>query len=144
MSDPAELVMTTDGSVPESKKDGDKVTEKSSTLRIEDRSFYVVSATLASMELLVDYLRLVINIELITTDVMSKIIEYLKVSLRHRGLRLGSSALTPTLSSFDSPSTLEPVRSFSVQVPCALQVSRTSLQSTSVRLVGSPCRLSLD
>lgn len=85
MSDPIELVMSTDGSVPESKTNGDKVTEKSSTLRIEDRSFYVVSATLASMELLVDYLRLVINIELITTDVMSKIIEYLKVSLRHRG-----------------------------------------------------------
>lgn len=89
MSDPAELVMSTDGSVPESKTNGDKVSEKSSTLRIEDRSFYVVSATLASMELLVDYLRLVINIELITTDVMSKIIEYLKVSLRHRGSTFG-------------------------------------------------------
>lgn len=56
---------------------------KSSTLRIEDRSFFVVPATSASMELLVDYLRLIINIELITMDAMAKVIEYLKV--RHTG-----------------------------------------------------------
>ncbi|CDZ97217.1 Vacuolar sorting protein VPS45 [Phaffia rhodozyma] len=47
-------------------------------LQIEDRTFILVGATLGSIELLVDYLKLIVNIELITTDVMSKVTEYLK------------------------------------------------------------------
>jgi len=60
-------------------------------LQIEDRSYFVVGATLGTLELLLDYIRIVINVELLTTDAMSKIIEFLKVS------RFSSSS-----NSFDS------------------------------------------
>ncbi|KAL7416025.1 hypothetical protein BDY24DRAFT_380828 [Mrakia frigida] len=47
-------------------------------LQIEDRSYFVVGATLGTLELLLDYIKIVINIDLLTTDAMSKIIEFLK------------------------------------------------------------------
>jgi vacuolar protein sorting-associated protein 54 len=47
-------------------------------LRIDDRTYFVVSATLEVLTLLQDYLRLVINLPLLTTDTMSRVIEFLK------------------------------------------------------------------
>ena len=47
-------------------------------LRIDDRTYFVVSATVEVLVLLQDYLRLVINLSLLTTDTMSRVIEFLK------------------------------------------------------------------
>ncbi len=47
-------------------------------LRIDDRTYFVVSATVEVLPLLQDYLRLVINLSLLTTDIMSRVIEFLK------------------------------------------------------------------
>lgn len=49
-------------------------------LHIEDRGFFVVKATSETLVLLADYLKIVINLELVVMDVMSRIIEFLKVS----------------------------------------------------------------
>jgi hypothetical protein len=136
VSDPSELVMARDGFTTASagapSSNGVAVDNKSSTLRVEDRTFFVVPATSASMALLVDYLRLIINIELITTDAMAKVIEYLKVRLVPS---LGRSTRTADLrvATSGSPSTLAPARSSSAPVLCARPGSRTSPQNTSVR-----------
>ena len=50
-------------------------------LNVEEKTFYVVKATGESLLLLRDYLSIVINIELVVTDVMSRIIEFLKVRI---------------------------------------------------------------
>lgn len=47
-------------------------------LRIEDRSHFAVSATQDTLLLLVDYLKVIVNLSLLTTDTMSRIIEFLK------------------------------------------------------------------
>ena len=49
-------------------------------INIEDRGFFVVKATGESLVLLADYLKIVINLELVVMDVMSRIIEFLKAS----------------------------------------------------------------
>jgi vacuolar protein sorting-associated protein 54 len=59
-------------------------------LVIEEKTYFVVAATLGSVELLVDYVKIVLNIEMLTTDVMSRLIEYLKVRCSHlRDLSMG-------------------------------------------------------
>ena len=47
-------------------------------LHIEDRTYYVVSATTEVLTLLMDYLRVVVNLSMLTTDAMSRVIEFLK------------------------------------------------------------------
>ena len=47
-------------------------------LRIEDRTYYVVLATSEVLTLLMDYLRVVVNLSMLTTDAMSRVIEFLK------------------------------------------------------------------
>ena len=47
-------------------------------LRIEDRTYYVVLATSEVLTLLMDYLRAVVNLSMLTTDTMSRVIEFLK------------------------------------------------------------------
>ncbi|PFH54158.1 hypothetical protein AMATHDRAFT_135672 [Amanita thiersii Skay4041] len=47
-------------------------------LRIEQRTYFIVSATAEVLVLLQDYLRLVVNLSLLTTDTMSRVIEFLK------------------------------------------------------------------
>ncbi|KAF9014055.1 Vps54-like protein-domain-containing protein [Cyathus striatus] len=47
-------------------------------LRIEDRTFFVVSATTEVLVLLLDYLRFIVNLPLLTTDSTSRVIEFLK------------------------------------------------------------------
>lgn len=48
-------------------------------LKIEDRAYFAVSATTAVLVLLLDYLKVVVNISLLTTDTMAKVIEFLRV-----------------------------------------------------------------
>ncbi|WWC68573.1 uncharacterized protein I206_102503 [Kwoniella pini CBS 10737] len=45
---------------------------------VEDKSYFLVKATSESLVLLGDYLKIVVNLELVVTDVMSRIIEFLK------------------------------------------------------------------
>jgi vacuolar protein sorting-associated protein 54 len=49
-------------------------------LNIEEKGFFIVKATSETLVLLADYLKIVINLELVVMDVMSRIIEYLKVN----------------------------------------------------------------
>ncbi|KAH7889569.1 Vps54-like protein-domain-containing protein [Phlebopus sp. FC_14] len=50
----------------------------SKCLRVEERPFFCVSATGAVLGLLLDYLRLVVNLSMLNTDTMSRVIEFLK------------------------------------------------------------------
>lgn len=52
----------------------------SKVLKVEEHSFFVVSATAKTVEMLNDYQRLMVNLGLVATDVMNRIIEFLKVS----------------------------------------------------------------
>ncbi|KAF8163543.1 Vps54-like protein-domain-containing protein, partial [Crassisporium funariophilum] len=47
-------------------------------LRIEDRTYYAVSATAEVLTLLMDYLRVVVNLPMLTMDTMGRVIEFLK------------------------------------------------------------------
>ncbi|KAI0797556.1 Vps54-like protein-domain-containing protein [Abortiporus biennis] len=47
-------------------------------LKIEDRHYFAVHATLEVLILLVDYLKVIMNLPMLTTDTMSRIIELLK------------------------------------------------------------------
>ncbi|KAI0748630.1 Vps54-like protein-domain-containing protein [Daedaleopsis nitida] len=47
-------------------------------LRVEDRAYFAVAATLDVLVLLTDYLRVIVNVPLLTTDTMSRVIELLK------------------------------------------------------------------
>ena len=83
MRDPPELMLRL--------RDGDKQgthvngstsvetpTASSKHLTIEDRKYFAVSATLETLTLLVDYLRVITNLSLLTTDAVGRIIEFLK------------------------------------------------------------------
>lgn len=47
-------------------------------LLVEERSYFAVSATLETILLLADYLRIIINLPLLTTDAVGRVIEFLK------------------------------------------------------------------
>ncbi|KAI0636410.1 Vps54-like protein-domain-containing protein [Trametes polyzona] len=47
-------------------------------LRVEDRPFFAVGATLDVLVLLVEYLKVIVNLPLLVTDTMSRVIELLK------------------------------------------------------------------
>ncbi|KAH9956609.1 Vps54-like protein-domain-containing protein [Russula dissimulans] len=47
-------------------------------LRIEERNYFTVPATQDTLRLLTDYLKVIVNLSLLTTDTMSRIIEFLK------------------------------------------------------------------
>jgi vacuolar protein sorting-associated protein 54 len=47
-------------------------------LRIEDRTYFVVGSTVQVLTLLVDYVKVIINLSMLTTDTMSRVIEFLK------------------------------------------------------------------
>lgn len=78
VSDPAECF------IPPRPKDGTNgsvngaAMAPSKLVNVEDKSFSVVKATAESLTLLGEYLAVVINLELVVTDVMSRIIEFLK------------------------------------------------------------------
>lgn len=88
VSDSAELKLTQDAIPSTSSPDSVPSTNGGTTngaaapsakhLRIEDHTYYAVSATLQTLVLLVDYLRVVQNLSTLTTDTMSRVIEFLK------------------------------------------------------------------
>lgn len=47
-------------------------------LKIEERNYFAVSATLEVLILLVDYLKMIMNLPMLTTDTMSRVIELMK------------------------------------------------------------------
>jgi len=86
---------------------------------IEDRPYHIVSATLETLLLFFDYLKVVVNLSTLTTDTMGRVIEFLKAfnsrtcqvvlgagAMRSAGLKnisakhLGLSFL-PSLDKFD-------------------------------------------
>ncbi|KDQ07071.1 hypothetical protein BOTBODRAFT_39119 [Botryobasidium botryosum FD-172 SS1] len=90
VSDPPEIVIapesTSDLSDPPSavndaeRENGaaDSNQQPAKQLNIEDRGYFVVSATLEVLLLLVDYIKTIVNLPLLTTDAMSRAIEFLK------------------------------------------------------------------
>ena len=78
VSDPAESIIPSPIDAANGHKENEDALAK--VLTIEEKSFFVVKATAESLSLLGDYLKIVINLELVVTDVMSRIIEFLKVS----------------------------------------------------------------
>ena len=51
----------------------------SKQLLIEERPYYVVSATLSAVEALAEYVQLIMKLPILTIDAISKISEFLKV-----------------------------------------------------------------
>lgn len=93
----------------------------SKTLDVEEKKFFVVKATAESIGLLRDYLGVVVNLEIVVTDVMGRIIEFLKVS----HLTTGDSIFRLQ----GSLSTLGLVKLYSVQELCDQQDSKISQRS---------------
>jgi vacuolar protein sorting-associated protein 54 len=118
VSDPAECILPNPPSTLEGLPNDSESLAKA--LVIEDKSFFVVKATAESLILLGDYLKVVINLEVVVTDVMSRIIEFLKVSV-HNVQRFSDLTL--------SHSTPEPARLCLVPEQCAQLASKTSLQN---------------
>lgn len=97
--------------------EGGTVGADTKQLDIEGREYFAVSAGLTSVEILADYLKVVMNCPLLTTDAMSRVVEYMKV----RRLILAFKSGLTSLSTF-SLSILVPVKSFSERARCALLV----------------------
>ena len=57
---------------------GSAGTSASKYLTIEDRTYFAVAATQKVLSLVVDYLKIIVNLSLLTTDTVSKVIEFLK------------------------------------------------------------------
>lgn len=84
--DPPELVVGADPpsvSVPSTPVAADNPSSPNPTrvskhLRIEGTSYFAVSATLETLVLLLDYFKIIMNLSMLTTDTMSRIIEFLK------------------------------------------------------------------
>lgn len=81
--DPPELVFSdlktsSSAAQPSSPMTNGTKSSSSKHLFIEDRKHFAVSATLQTLQLLTDYLKIVINLSLLTTDAVSRVIEFLK------------------------------------------------------------------
>jgi vacuolar protein sorting-associated protein 54 len=78
--DPSELVVGADPpplSVPNTPT-SPTPTRISKHLRVEGIGYFPVSATLETLVLLLDYFKIIMNLSMLTTDAMSRIIEFLK------------------------------------------------------------------
>ncbi|EKM82490.1 hypothetical protein AGABI1DRAFT_117956 [Agaricus bisporus var. burnettii JB137-S8] len=63
-------------------------------LKIEDRSYYIVSATAEILVLLIDYLKLIVNLSTLTKDTINKVVEFLMTfNSRTCQLVLGAGAM---------------------------------------------------
>ena len=63
-------------------------------IRIEDKAYYAVSATSEVLVLLLDYLKIIMNLSTLTIDTMSRVIEFLKAfNSRICQVVLGAGAL---------------------------------------------------
>jgi vacuolar protein sorting-associated protein 54 len=64
-------------------------------LKVEERTYYVVSATMQVLQLVVDYLKVIVNLPLMNMECMSRLVEFLKVCATDRfgqvteGVRIG-------------------------------------------------------
>ncbi|GAA6050095.1 hypothetical protein JCM3770_001367 [Rhodotorula araucariae] len=58
---------------------GDTAPESAKQVQVEGRQFFVVPAGLVTIAVLVEYLKVLVNIPMLTTDAMSKVIEFMKV-----------------------------------------------------------------
>lgn len=54
------------------------------SLDIEDQTFILVPATIKTLDMLISYMRLLVDLDSIATDVMAKIVEFLKASRSER------------------------------------------------------------
>ncbi len=103
--DPADFIILADedeeegeeGAVkdkPANGKEESQAPEASKTLRIEDREYFVVGATLDVLTLLGEYLRMIVNLPLLTTEAMTRVVEFLKqVNSRTCQVVLGAGAM---------------------------------------------------
>lgn len=85
VEDPAELVVTegdhqrdTSTQQADSEAAEAEPSTTSKTLVIEDRQYFVVDASLDVLSLLVDYIKVIINLPLLTTEAMARVVEFLK------------------------------------------------------------------
>ena len=117
VQNPATLLLPSTSSKSASKTNG--VFSKSTTAKhveIEGRQYFAVNAVLRCLDSILDYLRVIINIPLLNTDAMSRIIEFLKVCTHL------SPCLCEVLTNEPcSNSTLGRARSYSVLAPCGPQ-----------------------
>ncbi|KDN43936.1 Vps54-domain-containing protein [Tilletiaria anomala UBC 951] len=71
-----------------------RASKTSKTLHIEEREYYVVGATLDVLTLLGEYLRMIVNLPLLTTEAMTRFVEFLKqVNSRTCQVVLGAGAM---------------------------------------------------
>lgn len=63
---------------PSASRTGSRRSGPTKHLHIEDRAYFAVSATLEVLVILADYLKIIINLEMLTTETMSRVIELLK------------------------------------------------------------------
>ena len=81
MRDPPQLIIKngisemTTGQSKNITSNGKKIAKQ---LIVEDHSYFTVSATLQVLSLLIEYLKFVINLSILTTDVVGRVIEFLK------------------------------------------------------------------
>ncbi|KAN0064753.1 hypothetical protein ACQY0O_001810 [Thecaphora frezii] len=81
VEDPAAFVVFGDAgraSIDAPSADSEDGAGPSKALEIEDRAYFVVSASLDVLKLLADYLRVIINLPLLTTEAMGRVVEFLK------------------------------------------------------------------
>lgn len=50
-------------------------------LKVEEQTYYVVSATMQVLQLVIDYLKVIVNLPLMNMECMSRLVEFLKVSV---------------------------------------------------------------
>ena len=82
MSDPPALVLR-QGADGKTGNDQDSAsttngTSKAKHIIVEERKYSAVPATLQTLSLLSEYLKIIINLPLLTTDAVSRVIEFLK------------------------------------------------------------------
>lgn len=77
LADPAELLLGERRLAEPSQTDG-STGPSSKQLSIAGADYFAVPAVLVTLDVLVEYLKVVVNLPLLTTDLMSKVIEFLK------------------------------------------------------------------
>lgn len=84
MEDPSEFIIGTttasaNGAPPSPPLSTNGKPTFAKLLKIEDRTYFVVAATMQVLELLIDYLKVIVNLSSLITDAMGRVIEFLKV-----------------------------------------------------------------
>jgi vacuolar protein sorting-associated protein 54 len=77
VSVPAPPVLPSPSSPRRTKQNGSSA-PSTKHIRIEDKAYYTVSATSEVLALLLDYLKIIMNLSTLTIDTMSRVIEFLK------------------------------------------------------------------